>query len=222
MRPALLLLVLAVAGAAAATPPAPGAARADAKPWFCHDLECPAFTTVRNVSAEVQQRTYEPAKWVSTVVKGVKYDKAVATGFWRLFKYISGNNEQQQKVEMTAPVTVRVIPSQGPFCEDDFQISFYVPAAFQAAPPTPSQEEVFIEERPAFSAYVAAFGGWATGDKYLQIAADLTAQLEDGGVAIDTDHFYTAGYDSPFRLRNRHNEVWILAAAAPSGGVAAA
>jgi hypothetical protein len=70
-------------------------------------------------------------KWASTVVTGVKYDKAVATGFWRLFKYISGNNEQQQKVEMTAPVTVRVIPSQGPFCEDNFTISFFVPFDFQ-------------------------------------------------------------------------------------------
>lgn len=69
--------------------------------------------------------------WASTVVTGVKYDKAVAAGFWRLFKYISGNNEQQQKVEMTAPVTVRVTPSQGPFCEDNFTISFFVPFDFQ-------------------------------------------------------------------------------------------
>jgi hypothetical protein len=77
------------------------------------------------------QQTGPAGKWASTVVTGVKYDKAVAAGFWRLFKYISGNNEQQQKVEMTAPVTVRVIPSQGPFCEDNFTISFFVPFDFQ-------------------------------------------------------------------------------------------
>jgi len=27
-----------------------------------------------------------------------------------------------------------------------------------------------------------------------QAAADLTQTLEDAGMAIDTDHFYTAGY----------------------------
>lgn len=32
---------------------------------------------------------------------------------------------------MTAPVTVRVIPSQGPFCEDNFTISFFIPFAVQ-------------------------------------------------------------------------------------------
>jgi len=39
----------------------------------------------------------------------------------------------------------------------------------------------------------------------------LLQALLDAGYAINTDHFYTAGYDSPFRLTNRHNEVWILA-----------
>jgi len=32
---------------------------------------------------------------------------------------------------MTAPVTVRVTPSQGPFCEDNFTISFFIPFAVQ-------------------------------------------------------------------------------------------
>jgi len=187
------------------------------KPWFCHDLDCPEFTLVKNhTDIGVEQRRYDAGKWASTVVTGVKYDKAVATAFWRLFKYISGNNEQQQKVEMTAPVTVRVTPSQGPFCEDNFTVSFFIPFAVQAAPPTPSDEAVFIEERPVLEVFVKSFGGWAVGKTYLQAAADLTQTLEDAGMPIDTDHFYTAGYDSPFRLRNRHNEVWILAAAAPS------
>jgi hypothetical protein len=34
---------------------------------------------------------------------------------------------------MTAPVTVRVIPSQGPFCEDNFTVSFFIPFAVQVS-----------------------------------------------------------------------------------------
>lgn len=212
----MCLLVLCAASAALAARPASHTPANDDSPWFCHDLDCPKFTLVKNITDDVQLRKYAAGKWASTVVTGVKYDKAVAAGFWRLFKYISGNNEEQQQVEMTAPVTVRVIPSQGPFCEDNFTISFFVPFDFQSHPPQPSDEEVYIESRPALEVYVSSFGGWATGATYLTHAAELTEMLEDAGHPIVTDHFYTAGYDSPFRLLGRHNEVWILAGAAPS------
>lgn len=66
--------------------------------------------------------------------------------------------------------------------------------------------------------YVRSFGGWATGSKYIEAAADATKALEAAGYATSSDHFFTAGYDSPFRLTNRHNEVWLLAAKKPSGG----
>jgi hypothetical protein len=192
----------------------------DTKPWFCHDLDCPTYKMVKNLTdINIEYRSYQAGKWASTVVTGVKYEKAVATGFWRLFKYISGNNEQQQKVEMTAPVTVKVTPAQGPFCEDNFTISFFVPFAFQDNPPKPFQEEVFIQEFPAMDVYVRSFGGWATGSRYLDAAADAIQALENAGYAIKTDYFFTAGYDSPFRLTNRHNEVWLLAAGTPSAAV---
>eukprot|EP00882_Tetradesmus_deserticola_P006489 GHRQ01006828.1.p1 GENE.GHRQ01006828.1~~GHRQ01006828.1.p1 ORF type:complete len:232 (+),score=99.18 GHRQ01006828.1:32-727(+) len=216
MKQTVCLLLLCAASAASAARPASHTPAVVESPWFCHDLDCPTFTLVKNITDDVQLRQYAAGKWASTVVTGVKYDKAVATGFWRLFKYISGNNEQEQKVEMTAPVTVRVTPSQGPFCEDNFTISFFVPFDFQSKPPQPSAEEVYIESRPALEVYVASFSGWATGSKYVARAAELTEMLEDAGHPIEADHFYTAGYDSPFRLLNRHNEVWILAGQQPS------
>lgn len=39
----------------------------------------------------------------------------------------------------------------------------------QAAPPKPSDETVFIEERAPLDVYVKAFGGWAVGQTYLQV-----------------------------------------------------
>jgi hypothetical protein len=44
----------------------------------------------------------------------------------------------------------------------------------QSHPPQPSDEEVYIESRPALEVYVSSFGGWATGATYLTHAAELT------------------------------------------------
>ncbi len=49
----------------------------------------------------------------------------------RLFQYISGTNEEEAKIEMTAPVRVLLTAGEGPFCESFFKISFFVPYALQ-------------------------------------------------------------------------------------------
>jgi hypothetical protein len=40
----------------------------------------------------------------------------------------------------------------------------------QAAPPKPSDETVFIEQRASLDVYVKGFGGWAVGQSYLQVS----------------------------------------------------
>jgi hypothetical protein len=49
----------------------------------------------------------------------------------RLFKYIDGGNEDEVKIPMTSPVLVDVEPSCGPFCKNNFTVSFFVPFDFQ-------------------------------------------------------------------------------------------
>ena len=41
-------------------------------------------------------------------------------------------------------------------------------------------------------------------------AAALTKVLEERDEEFVPDVFWTAGYDPPFRLQHRHNEIWIL------------
>jgi len=188
-----------------------------ASPWFCHGIDCPGFQVDDNFHLEemetVERRTYDASKWVSVRVKGVSYDKAMYDGFMTLFRFISGTNEKQAKIPMTAPVKTRIVPGPGPTCENDFIISFFIPFEFQAETPSPTEEGVYLEDVEPFTVYVASFGGRAKEEAIVQQASDLASALSAQGVQIVEDYYFSAGYDPPFRLFNRHNEVWLVEAA---------
>jgi len=181
---------------------------------ICNGNQCPDFRVVETVPGKYQKRVYAPAKWVSTTVMGLTRDDAAGDGFMTLFGYIQGQNVEKQKVEMTAPVTVRIIPGQGPACETTFTVSFFVPYEYQeegSPPPTPTNENVTIVDLPEFTVYVSMFGGRAHDDEWISHETELGETLTELGLAFEDSFYYTAGYDSPFRLWNRHNEVWLVA-----------
>jgi hypothetical protein len=179
-------------------------------PWYCHELECPKFTIEDSYNG-TELRSYEASVWASTNVNETSYDSAVRTGFKRLFDYIQGANQNKQKIEMTAPVKVQVTPGSGPTCENHFIVSFFVPFGLQSDPPKPTSADVYIERVPASRYYVTSYGGWSSQQVMLNKADELLKQLGRLGKRYDTSVFYTAGYDSPYRLEDRHNEVWVPA-----------
>mmetsp|Transcript_16420 Transcript_16420/g.48914 ORF Transcript_16420/g.48914 Transcript_16420/m.48914 type:complete len:231 (-) Transcript_16420:786-1478(-) len=222
---AVAILALAAGAAAESAASAPVVARGGGvegeKPWFCHDLDCPTYEVLDEDlgSSGIELRSYAAGVWVSTNVSDVGYDEAVGLGFMRLFRYISGANKDEQKIDMTAPVRVLLIPGEGPFCESHFTVSFYVPPELQASPPLPTDSSVFVQPSPAASYYVSSYSGFTSEKRLLEHAFSEMKQLEILGRDFDASVFYAAGYDSPFRLLGRHNEVWIPArvdAPAPS------
>lgn len=42
-------------------------------------------------------------------------------------------------------------------------------------------------------------------------AAALTSALRADGESFEYSYYHTAGYDSPYQLSGRHNEIWIPA-----------
>lgn len=177
---------------------------------FSSGLQNPKFTAAEKQGQDYETRTYHAAKWVSTTLTGTDWDAAMGTGFRRLFKYISGTNHSKAKVEMTAPVSCFVEPGAGPTCESKFTVSFYIPEEHQAAPPEPSDADVFIEHRKEFTAYVRMHGGFSNEQMKRDELLKLLESLKRDGAEFVDQPFYVAGYDSPFKLTNRRNEVWIL------------
>jgi len=171
-------------------------------PSFCGDNDCPEFTVVEtNENFEV--RRYSAATWVSTEMTGMTRDEASREGFGRLFSYISGDNEGGVKVPMTAPVTMKVQ-------EGSMTQSFFIPFQHQANPPTPSSGNVFISEVPEHEVYVRSFGGRASADDFSTEANTLKESLVSAGASFQQDMYMTAGYDAPFQMTGRHNEVWYM------------
>lgn len=184
----------------------------DPAPWFCHNLDCPPYTVVETTD-DYEVRKYEAGQWVSTDMEAYSYVTAVQTGFQRLYQYIDGANKDALKIPMTAPVRNLIGASAGPFCKNNFTTSFYVPKAYQKkGAPKPNNPDVYIEDTPAFTAYVAQKGGYVMDDWSIQrMVKGLTEALEAQGVEFESESFYLAGYDPPFRLTGRHNEVWLVA-----------
>ncbi|RVE55814.1 hypothetical protein OJAV_G00229650 [Oryzias javanicus] len=177
---------------------------------FSSGLQNPKFTAAEKKAQDYEIRTYQPAKWVSTTLSGMQGEEHIKTGFRRLFNYIQGNNKNKTKVDMTAPVTCHVVPGAGPACESQFTISFYLPEEHQVSPPEPSEAGVFVEDRKEITVYVRTYGGFSNENMKREELLKLLESLKRDGVEFVDKPYYTAGYDSPFKLTNRRNEVWVL------------
>jgi hypothetical protein len=116
----------------------------------------------------------------------------------------------EKKIDMTVPVTTKVEPGAGPNCESSFTVSFFIPPEYQENPLQPKNPKVFIEERPGFEAYVRKFGGYAKEESWVTEAQKLSEDLRDKTEDVRVDYWYTVGYNSPFQLFGRTNEVWFV------------
>ncbi|KAJ8009705.1 hypothetical protein DPEC_G00094300 [Dallia pectoralis] len=178
---------------------------------FSSGLQNPKFASNEEKQAtDYEVRTYETTNWISTTVTGMDQDAAMSTGFKRLFAYIQGNNHKKEKVEMTAPVTCLVDPGAGPACETTFIVSFYIPEQHQTDPPQPGDPDVYLENRKEFTAFVRTYAGFSNTQKSREELLKLLESLQKDGASYKNTPYYVCGYDSPFKLTNRRNEVWIL------------
>ncbi|MBZ3871191.1 Heme-binding protein 2 [Sciurus carolinensis] len=181
-----------------------------------HDSNMVSATESLKLAGSYEIRHYGPAKWVSTCVESMDWDSAIQTGFTKLNSYIQGKNEKEMKIKMTAPVTSFVEPGSGPFSESTITISLYLPSEQQSDPPQPSESDVFIEDRAEMTVFVRSFEGFSSGQKNQEQLLTLASILREEGKVFDEKVFYTAGYNSPFQLLNRNNEVWLIQKSEPS------
>ncbi|KAM8947402.1 heme-binding protein 2-like [Pelodytes ibericus] len=173
-------------------------------PSFCGKSECPKYELVKDYKT-FELRSYEPTQWVSTSLDMDLIGIGMVTSFRRLFKYISGSNTESLKINMTVPVILSV-----PLNDDSVNATMSFFLALEN-PPRPLDPNVYLEKYGQQSVYVKSFGGYAFDYEYAKKAKALSEELVALGIPFEDSFYERVGYNSPFTLFNRHNEVWYLA-----------
>ncbi len=146
-------------------------------------------------------RTYETTLFTSVKLSTKGYKNSSSKGFSILAGYIFGNNERNEKIAMTSPVSMSL--------EDSTTMMFMVPKKFNKDMlPKPNQSGIEFKEEPAKTVAAIGFGGWANDAKIEKYKQKLKAALDAEGIKY-SNRFYFFGYNAPFEVFNRKNEIIV-------------
>ena len=173
------------------------------------------YTVVlKEKSFEVRQ--YEPHVLAETIVDG-DLVSAGNKAFSRLFKYISGNNETRQKVEMTAPVTQGAasekIDMTSPVGQQrkngKWAVSFMMPSSYTLETlPEPKNPSVILRQSTCAIMRVRYSGFWSEKG-YSRNLDKLRAWMEKQKIQAIGEPVW-ARYNPPFMpWFLRRNEILV-------------
>ena len=164
------------------------------------------FTYSKVMSAEeakyeiiIENNIYEVRKYLDRLaVETITTDQS--NSFRKLFNYISGGNQKEQKIEMTTPVTR--IEKNG-----IMTMQFYLPKAFDKNNvPIPVRQDLKIVTIEGGHYAVLRYSGRASDSNFIKHKNILEKELLRDNISIISSPI-RATYDSPFTLpMNRRNE----------------
>ena len=156
---------------------------------------------VKKKYQQVEIRSYETTLFTSVRLSTKGYKNSASQGFSILAGYIFGNNERNEKIAMTSPVSMSL--------EDTMTMMFMVPKKFKKDMlPKPNQTGIEFTQEPAKILAAITFSGWANDTKIEKYKQDLKAVLDAEGIKY-TNQFYFFGYNAPYEVFNRKNEVIV-------------
>lgn len=163
--------------------------------------ESASYTTVKT-DGDFTIRRYPDLTVASTGMQSVRGDDG---SFMRLFQYISGSNQADQKIAMTTPVFMEPSAEGKPG-----RMAFVLPAEVaQAGAPQPTGEAVEVGKRPGGRFAVVRFSGRMDQALAAEKERELRQWIQRQGLEA-VGKAETAGYDPPWTPGPlRRNEVLI-------------
>ena len=157
--------------------------------------------TLEKKFEEFEIRNYKATLFTSVKMNTNDYEEASSKGFRALGGYIFGANENNEKIAMTSPVAISL--------DDTMEMMFMVPKDYNRGNlPKPNQSDIEFKDEPARRVAAITFGGWADSVKIEKHKLKLISLLDEAGIS-HTNKFFFLGYNPPFDMIGRKNEVII-------------
>ena len=170
---------------------------------FCALFILPYSVVMANEEAKYEiideNEVYEIRKYNDRLA--VETSRAgIDSNFRKLFNYISGRNEENEKIKMTTPVTQ--FEKNG-----NMTMQFYLPSKFNLKnAPKPTKKNVRIVNIEGGYYAVTRYSGRASDKNFIKHKNILLQELKTNNINIISPPI-RATYDSPFTLpMNRRNE----------------
>ena len=146
-----------------------------------------------------ENNEYEIRKYSDRLV--IETNSIEGNGFRKLFNYISGNNEKNQEIKMTVPVTQEIK-------NENMTMQFYLPLKFNKDnAPKPSNSDIKILNIEGGYYAVIKYSGRSSDKNFLKNKNILEKLLKQDNITIISPPI-RASYNSPFTLPMlKRNEV---------------
>jgi hypothetical protein len=146
-------------------------------------------------------RKYEPAIFSSVKLNAKSYKETSYKGFRILANYIFGENDRNEKIAMTSPVTMQI--------GDSSKMMFMVPKGYEVEDlPDPKNKNIVFEKQEEKIMAAIQFGGWANDEKIEYYKNLLAKELDKQNIAY-SNTFCFLGYNPPYDVVDRLNEVVV-------------
>jgi hypothetical protein len=178
--------------------------------------EQPHYVVVQDLGRSVEIRRYEPRLAIEATVTDPDRERATREAFGLLFRYITGANQREQKIAMTAPVqteTERIamtVPVQTTRGDGQISMRFFLPQEVaETGAPAPVDPRLHLVQVPESMIAALRYSGIATQSSRDENAAILLGVLARSSWKPNGEVFHF-NYDPPFTIPFvRRNEVAV-------------
>ena len=160
---------------------------------FSQGYETQKYEVVKQIE-NIEIRFYPPSLMAKVNSGG---------GFSKLFQYISGKNDKNQKIAMTTPVHMTNENNKS-------TMVFVLPSKYtldNIAAPKDKNIEVY-NSKPGYYAAIT-YGGYSNSEKVKKNHYNLLNKLKTESFKVLNDMPIVLSYNSPYKVFNRRNEVLV-------------